>query len=169
MGTNRAEHLIPKQKKNKNNRIFTKKPACAIFKNCMKIKKGYGRTRYEDHKTSHQSSGKSAGLLSRAARAFLIVSEAKGKTCTGVRIQVSQDQTFEKVIYDSGRMEKADSLGFPLPVPVEEGGRYYWRVEAWDDAGDHGISETACFELADINAHRKVDQGSLFPENSPVI
>lgn len=50
-----------------------------------------------------------------------IVSEAKGKTCTGVRIQVSQDQTFEKVIYDSGRMEKADSLGFPLPVPVEEG------------------------------------------------
>lgn len=67
-----------------------------------------------------------------------IVSEAKGKTCTGVRIQVSQDQTFEKVIYDSGRMEKADSLGFPLPVPVEEGGRYYWRVEAWDDAGDHG-------------------------------
>lgn len=77
-----------------------------------------------------------------------IVSEAKGKTCTGVRIQVSQDQTFEKVIYDSGRMEKADSLGFPLPVPVEEGGRYYWRVEAWDDAGDHGISETACFELA---------------------
>lgn len=77
-----------------------------------------------------------------------IVSEAKGKTCTGVRIQVSQDQAFEKVIYDSGRMEKADSLGFPLPVPVEEGGRYYWRVEAWDDAGDHGISETACFELA---------------------
>ena len=74
-----------------------------------------------------------------------IVSEAKGKTCTGVRIQVSQDQAFEKVIYDSGRMEKADSLGFPLPVPVEEGGRYYWRVEAWDDAGDHGISETACF------------------------
>ena len=46
-----------------------------------------------------------------------IVSEAKGKTCTGVRIQVSQDQAFEKVIYDSGRMEKADSLGFPLPVP----------------------------------------------------
>ena len=55
-----------------------------------------------------------------------IVSEAKGKTCTGVRIQVSQDQAFEKVIYDSGRMEKADSRGFPLPVPVEEGGRYYW-------------------------------------------
>ena len=42
-----------------------------------------------------------------------IVSEAKGKTCTGVRIQVSQDQAFEKVIWaTAAAWKKADTTGF---------------------------------------------------------
>ena len=53
----------------------------------------------------HQSSGKSAGIIGQPVSSW-IVSEAKGKTCTGVWIQVSQDQAFEKVIGDSGAWKR---------------------------------------------------------------
>lgn len=77
-----------------------------------------------------------------------IVSEAKGKKSVGARIEVSADKEFQNVLYDSGKIADADSLGFTLPIKTEEGVRYYWRVQVWDDAGEEAVSETAFFETA---------------------
>lgn len=77
-----------------------------------------------------------------------IVSDAKGKQSVGARIVVSTDEGFQNKVYDSGKVENADSLGFPLPMKIEDGVRYYWNVQVWDDAGDTAISENAFFEIA---------------------
>lgn len=77
-----------------------------------------------------------------------IVSEAKGKKSIGANVQVSRSKDFADLCYESGRTAEADSLNFPLPIDLEEGVRYYWRVQVWDDAGDEAVSEAAFFETA---------------------
>lgn len=77
-----------------------------------------------------------------------MVGEAKGTKASKVRVQISTDESFQELIYDSGEMESADSLDFTVALEPKDAVRYYWHVQVWDDAGDSAVSDTAYFETA---------------------
>lgn len=64
------------------------------------------------------------------------------------RVQIAQDEGFQTVLYDSGRME---NYGYPYHradfVP-RSASRYYWRVEIETDKGEYALSGKAWFETA---------------------
>ncbi|WP_462409553.1 glycoside hydrolase family 78 protein [Neobacillus sp. Marseille-QA0830] len=70
---------------------------------------------------------------------------------TAAQIQVAFDEEFATIVFDSGRSEDIDSLGFALPIKLEPYTRYYWRVSVWGDNGDKATSEAAWFETAKLD------------------
>ncbi|MBE5966524.1 MAG: alfa-L-rhamnosidase RamA [Lachnospiraceae bacterium] len=63
------------------------------------------------------------------------------------QIQVAQEKDFIHLLYDSGKREDMDSIGFYLPMELKPRTRYYWRVHVWTDNGEV-ISPVAWFETA---------------------
>lgn len=76
------------------------------------------------------------------------VMDAKGTHTAKVRVQIALDSRMTGLVYDSAEREDINCASFCPDIPLEPGVRYYWQVEVWDDAGDHGKSCVAFFEPA---------------------
>lgn len=70
---------------------------------------------------------------------------AKGKFQKSARLMISEDQSFESVIYDSREMD-LNSCACTPDVKLEPGRTYFWRAAVTDDTGETAVSETASFE-----------------------
>ncbi len=77
-----------------------------------------------------------------------VVSEANGQIQKTARVQLSKEENFENVLYDSGEQEGVSSVAWELPVQLEPLTRYYWKVYVLDETGDSTWSEVQYFETA---------------------
>ena len=77
-----------------------------------------------------------------------IVTEAKGKKQASARVEVSKDEDFASLFYDSGVREDIVSTSFELPVRLDPMTRYFWRVTVTDETGDTAVSDVHWFETA---------------------
>lgn len=80
-----------------------------------------------------------------------IAEDTKSKAQASAQVQISLDQAFENIIYDSEKREDIDSLCFIPDTRLEPRTRYYWRVTVWGDSGDVATSESAFFETAKMD------------------
>ncbi len=77
------------------------------------------------------------------------VTEAPGaKFQTAARVQVAAEEDFRQILYDSGKRDDIDSLGFWLPLELKPRTRYYWRVTVWTDQQEEIQSPPAWFETS---------------------
>lgn len=89
--------------------------------------------------------------LGERPRLSYVVGGTNAKKQTAARYEVALDEAFASVVFDSGKRSDIDSLAFELPIELKARTRYFWRVEAWADNGDHAVSETAWFETAKLD------------------
>lgn len=68
------------------------------------------------------------GYWYRTLTASWKVKEALGKFQQSAQIQVSSDEDFKEIIWDSGRDKKLKSTGTEIPISLEACTRYYWKV-----------------------------------------
>ena len=84
------------------------------------------------------------GLDSRRPRlSWKLESARRGAAQTAYRITATEHPT-DRLIWDSGRRESADTVGVPWDGPVlRSATRYHWRVEVWDETGaPAGVAQT---------------------------
>ncbi len=86
------------------------------------------------------------GYWYRTLSASWKVEEAKGQKQKYARILVALDESFETLVWDSGKKTDLDSRGTSVDVSLKPRTRYYWKVQVWDDAGDAGESCIQWFE-----------------------
>jgi len=67
------------------------------------------------------------------------------------QIEVAIDENFSETIFDSGKSEEIDSLGFELQIDIKPCTRYFWRVKVWADNGETAHSEVQWFETGKID------------------
>ncbi len=77
-----------------------------------------------------------------------VVTEAAGKRQIWGRVQVSLQEDFSDILYDSGECAALVSTGFELPIILCPQTRYYWRVCAADETGDSAFGDVQWFETA---------------------
>ena len=67
-----------------------------------------------------------------------LASEARGVMQEAYRLQVSKgDTAFEKLVWDSGKVESDKSIHVEYAGEnLESGARYYYRIKAWDNKGN---------------------------------
>lgn len=73
------------------------------------------------------------------------VKEARGKFQKEARLLISEDEEFEKPVYDSKERDLS-SCGFTPEAELKNGCPYYWKVMVRDDGGEEAWSDTASFE-----------------------
>lgn len=84
-------------------------------------------------------------------RLSYVVTDTIAKQQVAARIEIALDNKFGKVVFDSGKSEKIDSLAFELPFQLQARTRYYWRVTVWADSGEVATSNIAWFETAKMD------------------
>ncbi len=77
-----------------------------------------------------------------------VVTEAAGKRQAFAQVQVSLQEDFSEILYDSGECTTIVSTGFELPVDIKPMTRYYWRIRVTDETGDSALSDIQWFETA---------------------
>ncbi len=77
-----------------------------------------------------------------------ITEDTNSKMQAFAQVQISLEDSFENVIYDSGKRDDIDSLAFVPSITLKPRTRYFWRVTVWGDNGDIAVSEIAFFETA---------------------
>lgn len=73
------------------------------------------------------------------------VKEAKGKFQKTIRVRIAEEETMEKVCFDSTEIPY-DSCVYTPEVSLPGGKSYYWQVAVTDDTGECAISHPAFFE-----------------------
>ncbi len=74
--------------------------------------------------------------------------ESNGSVLCWSRVEISADEDFSEILYDSGQVKGLLGLDFqPDFVPAPRT-RYFWRVSAAAGNGDTGVSDPAWFETA---------------------
>jgi alpha-L-rhamnosidase len=109
------------------------------------------------------------GLCCKRPRfSWILESDRTNVMQTGVRIQVSEDERFEKIHWDSGGRSSEESVYTQYDGPELIGRcQYYWRVRLTDSTGDaSGWSETSWFEMAPDAADLRARW--IAPDDSPV-
>lgn len=74
------------------------------------------------------------------------VEQAQGKNQKTARLCVSEAPSMISLLYDSGKQEHADSLGWEVPLCTKPCTEYFWTVEVESDAGERAISQVNRFE-----------------------
>ncbi len=75
-----------------------------------------------------------------------IVEEATGTHQAYTRIIISMNNSFETILYDSGKRANISSLGFSPEIELARKTRYYWKVIVWADDKETAESESTWFE-----------------------
>lgn len=73
------------------------------------------------------------------------------------RVRVAKDDRMEKIIYDTGNLEKVKNTGTLLPIALQPYTRYYWQVRVWGDAGDTACSPVNWFETGKYSSEWDAD------------
>lgn len=76
------------------------------------------------------------------------VTDTAAATDAWTRVQIGTDPLFDKIVYDSGKMENLGVPYYQAPFVPEAETRYYWRVELETDLKERAVSDTAWFETA---------------------
>lgn len=77
------------------------------------------------------------------------VTEAPGaKYQKFAQVKVAQDEGFQSILFDSGKSDSMDSLGYILPLELKPRTRYYWCVTVWTDRDDEIVSPVQWFETS---------------------
>ncbi len=86
----------------------------------------------------------------RPCFSWILESDRTNVMQTSVRIQVSEDERFEQIHWDSGESSSEESVYARYDGPELMGRcKYYWRVRLTDSTGDaSGWSKTSWFEMA---------------------
>ncbi|MEZ4666358.1 MAG: family 78 glycoside hydrolase catalytic domain [Anaerolineae bacterium] len=81
-----------------------------------------------------------------------IVENTSDKVQTAAQVQVSCDNNFEQIIFDSGKVtgNVIDSLAYRVPIELKPRTRYFWRVKVWGET-ECAESEVAWFETAKMD------------------
>lgn len=80
------------------------------------------------------------------------IAEAEGaKSQAAAQVQVSLDDAFGKIVFDSGKRADINSVCYPPDMELLPCTRYYWRVRVWGDDGSDAVSAPAWFETAKMN------------------
>ncbi len=79
------------------------------------------------------------------------VKDATGSTQRFAQVQVSLEETFDHILYDSGKTASASSVDFPLTIALSPRTRYWWRVQVWANDGDTAQSSPAFFETGKLD------------------
>ncbi|MGI6201641.1 MAG: family 78 glycoside hydrolase catalytic domain [Christensenellales bacterium] len=85
------------------------------------------------------------GYQMEAAYVSWVVTQSTGARPAWARVEVSTDERFAKLVYDSGQSGQLDAKGTALPIALQPRTRYHWRVTVCADDGDRA-SATAWFE-----------------------
>ena len=80
-----------------------------------------------------------------------VAREAEGKTQAAARIVVSLDPEGKEIIADTGKREDIDSLACLLSFKLSPRTRYYWKAQAWSDAGEEAESGLNFFETGKMD------------------
>lgn len=84
-------------------------------------------------------------------RLSYVAYDTTAKKQTAAQIQVSLNEDFSNIVFDSGKSGEIDSLAFELPLKLEPYTRYFWRVTVWGDNGETATSDPAWFETAKLS------------------
>ncbi len=76
------------------------------------------------------------------------VKECRGKRQKCARVMISLDENMEKVIFDSGFDETANSLSYEIGFDLLPKTRYYYTVTVCTDADETAVSNVHWFETA---------------------
>lgn len=81
-----------------------------------------------------------------------IVEDTIDKVQTAAQVQVSRDDDFEQIIFDSGKVEGAavNSLGYHPQLSLQSRTRYFWKVRVWAET-ENAESEAAWFETSKMD------------------
>ncbi len=79
-----------------------------------------------------------------------VTKNSTGKMQKAAQVQVSLEETFDHILYDSGKVAASNSIDFPLSLALSPRTRYWWRVQVWADNGDTAQSEAAYFETGKL-------------------
>ena len=81
-----------------------------------------------------------------------IVEDTGDKVQTAAQILVSRDGDFQRVIFDSGRVDgpSIDSLAYRPPIQLKPRTRYFWKVRVWGET-ENAESDTAWFETSKMD------------------
>lgn len=87
-----------------------------------------------------------------------IVEDTRDTVQTAAQVVVSRDDAFERVIFDSGKVEGSgiDSLAYRPPITLEPRTRYFWKVRVWGET-ESAESEAAWFETAKMGEPWQAD------------
>ena len=84
-----------------------------------------------------------------------VTEDSTGSFQKFAQVQISLDEEFSHLIYDSGKLPTSESLDFRPDIVLTPRTRYFWRVQVWADDGDTALSDTAYFETAKLDEHWK--------------
>ncbi|MDO4283858.1 MAG: family 78 glycoside hydrolase catalytic domain [Eubacteriales bacterium] len=76
------------------------------------------------------------------------VKGAEGTFPSAARILIAAEEDMKNILFDSGYDEKADSLGYPVNIPLAPRTRYFWTVSVKTNAGEKAVSEVQWFETS---------------------
>ncbi|MDQ0972045.1 alpha-L-rhamnosidase [Neobacillus niacini] len=84
-------------------------------------------------------------------RLSYVAYDTTAKKQIAAQIEVSLNEDFSNIVFDTGKTEEIDSLAFELPLKLEPYTRYFWRVTVCGDNGDVATSDPAWFETAKLS------------------
>jgi alpha-L-rhamnosidase len=81
-----------------------------------------------------------------------IVEDTPDTTQVAAQITVSLDESFNQILFDSGKVDGSaiDSLGYRPPIQLKPRTRYFWKVHVWGET-ESVESETVWFETAKMD------------------
>ena len=80
---------------------------------------------------------------------WVVEADGENRRQSAFRLQVSRDDGFRCVDFDTQKTVSNQSVGYRLEMPLEACTRYYWRVSVWDEADNESdFSSAAYFETA---------------------
>lgn len=76
------------------------------------------------------------------------VAETEGKSQIWARIRVAEDESFSRMVFDSGCDSGANGIVYPIELALKPRCRYFWKVAVRTDAGEEAESSVQWFETA---------------------
>ena len=86
------------------------------------------------------------GYAMESVTASWITESDVSSTQLAGRIRVAADPNMRRIVYDTGIRKDLDNRAAVLSFTPEPRTRYFWTVDVWGNAGDHGTSEVHWFE-----------------------
>lgn len=88
------------------------------------------------------------GISAAPELSWKLCSDENGQAQTAYEIQASDNESFNNIIWESGKVASSKPFGAVYGGGFAEGREVFWRVRLWDKDGNRGgFSEAARFEF----------------------